>query len=108
MMEAMDSPGAPSIRIPWPLIRLAALVVVVLVFGFAGLWTGMRTAGGLLVVFAIMQLARRFSGDATNCEVSGQLSIRLAIMLAAVQAGVGVVMLVWPAVILALLGVEGP
>ncbi|WP_156820513.1 hypothetical protein [Thioalkalivibrio thiocyanodenitrificans] len=107
MMEVMDSPGAHSIRIPWPLIRLAALVVVVLVFGFAGVWTGIRTAGGLLVVFAIVQLARRFAGDATRCEISGQLPVWPALLLAAVQASVGVVMLVRPAAILGLLGVEG-
>jgi hypothetical protein len=107
IMKAMDSPGANQPRNPWPFLRLAALVVVILVFGMAGVGPGIRTAGGALILFAALQLLRRFRGSTASCEVSGQLSLRPAMLLAAVQAGAGVVMLVWPAVVLGLLGVEG-
>jgi hypothetical protein len=94
-------------RIPWPLVRLAAWIVVILVFGFAGVHTGIRAVGAMLLVFALIQLARRFGGNAASCEVSGQLSIGPAVLLAALQVGAGVVMLGWPETVLRLLGVEG-
>jgi hypothetical protein len=95
-MKAMEPTGASPRRNPWPLIRLAALVVVIIVFGTAGVESGIRTAGGVLMVFAGVQLVRRFRGNPASCEVSGQLPVWPALLLAAAQAGVGVVMLGWP------------
>lgn len=103
----MQAEGDWFSRVPWPLVRLAAWVVVILVFGFAGVHTGIRAIGAMLLVFALIQLARRFGGGAASCEVSGQLSFGPALLLAAVQVGAGVVMLGWPEAVLRLLGVEG-
>jgi flagellar biosynthesis protein FliR len=94
-------------RISWPLVRLGAWVVVVLVFGFAGVHTGIRAVGAMLLVFAVIQVARRFAGNSAGCEVSGQLSAGPSLLLAVVQVTVGMVMLGWPEAVLQLLGVEG-
>jgi hypothetical protein len=104
-MKVMDPSGANPRRNPWPFIRIAALFVVVLVFGFAGLSAGFRTAGAMLIVFAGAQLVRRFRRSSAACEVSGQLPLGPALLFAAAQAGLGVVMLGWPEAILGLLGV---
>jgi hypothetical protein len=107
IMKVMDPSGANTRRNPWPFIRIAALFVVVLVFGFAGLSAGLRTAGAMLVAFAGAQLVRRLRGRSAACEVSGQLPLRVALLVAAAQAGLGVVMLAWPGAVLGLLGVAG-
>lgn len=109
IMSAMDSHGGNPTRLPWPFVRLAALIAVVLVLGIAGLDTGIRAAGGMLMVFAAAALVRRFGANpARGCEVSGQLPPGPARLVAAVQAVVGLIMLLYPATILRLLGVDGP
>ncbi len=95
-------------RIPWPLLRLAAIITVVLVTGLAGLEPGVRTAGGLLILFAVIQLLRRYAGNASSCEVSGQLPVGPALMLAVVQILAGAVMLWWVGEILNWMGVGLP
>ncbi|OOG24955.1 hypothetical protein B1C78_07740 [Thioalkalivibrio denitrificans] len=90
---------------PWPFIRIAALCVVILVMGLAGPVPGLRTAGGMLVVFAGLQLVRRYRRTQAACEVSGQLPVAPAVLMAAAQAGIGLVLLLWPDAVLRLLGV---
>lgn len=107
-MSPMNSRDAQGSRIPWPLLRLAALLAVMLVFGLAGLIPGVRAAGGALAAFAVVQVARRFTGTPTACEVSGQLATGPALLLAAVQAGIGLVMLGRPTMVLGVLGVPVP
>ncbi|WP_018953983.1 hypothetical protein [Thioalkalivibrio sulfidiphilus] len=91
--------------LPWPLLRLAAIITVVLVTGLAGLESGLRTAGGLLILLAVIQLLRRYAGNASSCEVSGQLPVGPALFLLMVQIGLGILLLVRPGWIMAVLGV---
>jgi hypothetical protein len=107
-METMDSCETGKARISWPLVRIAALVLIVLAFGFAGLEAGVRTLGGILLFFAAAQLLRRLYGVRTGCEIPGQVSILPALMLAGAQAGAGVVLLGWPGAILNVMGIEAP
>jgi hypothetical protein len=102
-MARMEPPDASVSFNPWVLVRLAAVLTALLVFGLAGLEPGIRTVGGLLMGFAFVQAVRRVHGSRSTCEISGQLSLRLALALALVQAGAGLVMLVRPALILAML-----
>jgi|GEM_PF-4662750 len=95
-------------RIPWPLVRLAAIIAVVLVTGLAGLEPGVRTAGGLLILFAIIQLLRRYTGSTSSCEVSGQMSSLPALLLLGAQTVLGLFLLVWPGTLLGFLGAGGP
>jgi len=92
-------------RVPWPLLRLAAIITVVLVTGLAGLEPGVRTAGGLLILFAVIQRLRRYAGSASSCEVSGQLPVGPALFLLMAQIGLGILLLVRPGWIMAVLGV---
>lgn len=92
-------------RVPWPLLRLAAIITVVLVTGLAGLEPGVRTAGGLLILFAVIQLVRRFADHASACEVSGQLPRGPALFVLMVQTGLGLLLLVVPGWVTAVLGV---
>jgi hypothetical protein len=95
-------------RVPWPLLRLAAIIAVVLVTGLAGLEPGVRTAGGLLILFALIQLLRRYVGNTASCEVSGQLPVGPALILAVVQILAGTVMLWWAGEMLGWMGVGLP
>jgi len=86
--------------------RLAAIVLAVLVFGFAGLHAGVRTVGGLLLVQMAMSLYHGFRPErcraATDCaRFSGRPAIVIGLL-----CGVGGMVMLWnPRAVLLALGI---
>jgi hypothetical protein len=91
------------------MVRLAALLVAVLVFGFAGLHTGIRVVGMLLLAQMATSLYRGFRSS--QSETAGECSPLTglpAIVIGLLCGIVGVAMLWSPRFVLAALGIPPP